>query len=147
MILIVDDLPDAARAICALISHRGYPCRWIPNGHDALAVIRGHPPEQPLLVVLDYMMPDMSGTDVLEAIRIDPKISRTMVMFHSAGFDVAKRDAAMSLGAVAWMLKGTDPHGEIDAICNWYERAGGVANKPPAVKRDAHSRATDDAKL
>ena len=130
MIFIVDDLPDAARAVCALITHRGYPCERIPNGHDALARIRAHPPEQPLLVVLDYMMPDMSGTDVLEAIRKDPKIERTMVMFHSAGFDVAKRDMAMSLGAVAWILKGTDPQGEIDAICNWYERAGGIATKP-----------------
>jgi len=137
VILIVDDLPDAARAICLLISHRGYPCKWIPNGHDALAAIRAHPPEEPLLVVLDYMMPDMSGVDVLEAIRHDPKISRTMVMFQSAGFDVAKRDAAMSLGAVAWMLKGTDPQGEIDTICTWYERAGGVATKSKDAKRES----------
>ncbi|MBC8108470.1 MAG: response regulator [Anaerolineae bacterium] len=144
MILIIDDLPDAARAICALISHRGYPCRWISNGRDGLAVIRTHPAEEPLLVVLDYMMPDMSGTDVLEAIRLDAKIARTMVMFHSAGFDVAKRDAAMSLGAVAWMLKGTDPHGEIDTICNWYERAGGVAIKPTGAQRQAGPRPAAD---
>jgi CheY-like chemotaxis protein len=144
VILIVDDLPDAARAVCALLSHRGFPCQRLPNGHEALAAIRGHPPEEPLLVVLDFMMPDMNGTDVLQAIRADPKIARTMVMFHTAGFDVAKRDMAMSLGAVAWMLKGTDPQGEIDTICSWYERAGGVAIKPTAAQREGGTRPASD---
>ena len=130
MILIVDDYQDAAEALCRLIRRCGYACQCVLGGHEALALIRAHPPEQPLLVVLDEMMPEMSGIEVLRAIRADPAIKQTTVIMFSAGFDIAKREEAMSLGAAAWLLKGGGHGAEIDAviktICDWYERVGGA---------------------
>ena len=130
MILIVDDYQDGAEALCRVLGKRGYPCQWIPGGREALAWIRLHPAEQPLLVVLDEMMPDISGMEVLREMRADPKIANTTVIFHSAGFDTAKRDEAMTLGVVAWLLKGgtwaLELNGPVDTISQWYERVGGV---------------------
>lgn len=133
MILIVDDFEDGAAAVCRLLSARGYPCAWVPSGPEALARIRAHPPEQPLLVVLDVMMPEMSGMEVLRAIRGEAKIAHTTVIMFTAGFDIAKRDEALTLGAVAWLMKGTaDVVSVIKSIGEWYERIGGVAGGAPA---------------
>ena len=85
--------------------------------------MRGHPPEQPLLVVLDEMMPGMSGVEVLRAIRAEPAIAQTTVMFHSAGFDLRRRDEAMTLGAAAWLLKGGVEE-NLKSISEWYARVG-----------------------
>jgi CheY-like chemotaxis protein len=125
VILIVDDFEDGAQALCLLLGREGYPCKWVPSGPEALALVRGHPPEEPLLVILDEMMPGMSGVEVLRAIRAEPAIARTAVMFHSAGFDLQRRDEAMTLGAVAWLLKGGVEE-NLKSISQWYARVGGV---------------------
>lgn len=131
VILIVDDVPDGADALCRLLARAGYPCENCTTGREAMARIRSHPPEQPLLVVMDYMMPEMSGIEVLRAIRQDPRIAHAPVLFLTAGFDVAVRDEAMMLGAVAWLLKGTDIASILTTIERWYEKSGGVkASKP-----------------
>jgi two-component system phosphate regulon response regulator PhoB len=137
VILVVDDHRDVGEVLCRVLDRLGYPCQLSCGGPDALAAIRAHPPEQPLLVVMDEMMPNMSGIEVLRAIRADPKIMGTTVIFYSAGFDIAKRDEALTLGAVAWLLKGGDYEKTLQAITNWYERVGGVAReKRPEKKRD-----------
>ncbi len=127
MILVVDDYADTGRAICSLLRIAGYACEWVSSGPEALARLRGLPPEQPLLVVLDEMMPEMTGTEVLRAIRMDPRIAHTTVILYSAGFDVEKRDQALALGAAAWLLKG-GPNLEqsIKSIGHWYEKVGGA---------------------
>lgn len=138
MILIVDDFRDGAEALCRLLTLQGYPCRWVDGGPEALAAIRAHPREQPLLVVLDEMMPEMAGTDVLRALRSDPATAATPVIMLSAGFDVAKREQAISLGAVAWLMKGGgragDVTGMLRTISEWYERVGGIKSAPPTRK-------------
>jgi CheY-like chemotaxis protein len=125
MILFVDDTGDSREVVCKILRSRGYPCHAVADGPEALACIRAHPPEQPLLVVLDSMMPGMSGIDVLKAIRADSKIADTHVVMFSAGFNLAHRDEAITLRASAWLYKGTDQ--AFDEICRCYERVGGVA--------------------
>jgi CheY-like chemotaxis protein len=133
VILIVDDYPDAADALRRLLRHEGYSSTVAPDGRSALAAIRSHPPEMPLLVVLDEMMPGFDGISVLREIRSDPKIAHTPVLFFTAGFDVAKREEAMTLGAVAWLYKGGSSALSIPdtvrTIGNWYEKSGGVRNQ------------------
>jgi CheY-like chemotaxis protein len=133
MILIVDDLADGANALCRLLAMQGYPAEWVSSGAEALAVIRSHPPEEPLLVILDEMMPNMSGLQVLQQIRADPRIAQTNAIIFSAQFDAAKRDEAMMFGAVAWLLTGGTRDCGMDeilsTITNWYEKVGGVRSE------------------
>ena len=129
MVLIVDDHPDGGEAVCRVLNKCGFPCQTASNGRDALAAIRAHPREMPLLVLLDHMMPLMNGVEVLREIRGDPKIADTTVIFYSAGFDVGQRDEAMTMGAAAWLLKGISFQELIDAIDHWYERVGGVRSE------------------
>ena len=131
MILIVDDHADTGRALRSLMRVAGYPSEWVSSGAEALAFIRSHSSGDPLLVVLDEMMPQMTGMQVLRAVRADPAIAGTALIIYSASFDVAKRDEALALGAVAWLLKGgSDFDQTIRSIAHCYERAGGVKTKP-----------------
>jgi CheY-like chemotaxis protein len=128
MILIVDDIPDGAEVMCTLLTRLGYPCKWASGGQEALALIRSHPPESPLLVLLDEMMPDLCGIDVLRSLRHDPATVHVPVVMFSAGLNVAKREEAMALGVADWILKGQDVIRVTSAIAAHYERVGGVKN-------------------
>jgi len=130
MILVVDDSHDSATALSRIFTKLGYESKTAHNGEEALACIRAHPREQPLLVILDHMMPGICGVDTLRAIRMDPKISTTPVMFFTAGFDVERREEAMTLGALAWLYKGGTASMDLDAVIKEmvriYENVGGA---------------------
>src|SRR4051794_9599627 len=137
MIFLVDDYPDSAEAFCKLLRKAGFPCETAHSGPDALAFIRGYPPEQPLLVLLDDMMPLMSGIETLRAIRADPRIAATPIIMFSASFDGAKRDEAIMLGALAWILKGSaDVGAMIRDVTHHYEMLGGVSTRGPVPREE-----------
>jgi CheY-like chemotaxis protein len=86
--------------------------------------------------VLDEMMPEMSGIELLRALRADPRLVATPIVFLSAGFDLAKRDEAMTLGALAWLLKGgIDVRSVVREVEAWYERIGGVKQNASAAQK------------
>ncbi len=97
---------------------------------------------------MDEMMPEMTGIEVLRKIRDDPATSGTKILFLSAGFDVGKREEALALGAVAWLLKGSGYSGDFSThdrrIGDWYEKAGGVRSFPQK-RNPGHSDLRDDA--
>jgi len=130
VIVVVDDYRDGGEVLSHILRARGYPATWVSGGSEAIAFLLNHPPEQPILLILDDMMPEPSGMQTLQMIRADPRISRTPVIMHSAGFDLAHRDQAMTLGAVAWLLKGGSAGASvdtvIDTILEWYQKVGGA---------------------
>ena len=103
MILIVDDYQDGAEALCRVLTRRGYPCQWVPGGREALAMIRAHPPEQPLLIVLDEMMPDISGMEVLREIR--SKKPKLPILVLTAKGAVDDKVAGLDAGADDYLIK------------------------------------------
>lgn len=72
MILVVDDSFDATEITKTILVAKGFDVRVAHNGTDALAQIQAAPPA---LVVLDVMMPDMSGMEVLGRIKESPATS------------------------------------------------------------------------
>jgi CheY-like chemotaxis protein len=135
MILVVDDHEDTAVILERLVRLKGYPAQHVHSGPQALAFIRAHPPEQPLLVILDQMMPEMSGMETLQAIRADARIAGTAVVFYTAGFDRLRQDEAMTRGALAWMFKGQiDIERVLKEIGHIYEKVGGAKTAPAGNK-------------
>ena len=65
-ILIVDDLPDNVFLLQTVLESEGYQVEVADSGHTALKCITAHPPD---LVLLDVMMPEMSGFEVTRHIR------------------------------------------------------------------------------
>lgn len=131
MILCVDDHRDVGDMLCRLLGRAGYPCQWRGSGEEALEFIRNYAPEYPLLVLIDLMMPGMSGIETLKEIRSDPAVADRTVVMLSAGVDSSAREAAMALGAAAWVVKGIDGAGGFDSmlkrITEWYQRVGGAS--------------------
>lgn len=83
--LVVDDDPGIRRMIIAALKRDGaYEFFEAPNGRDGLDLMRG---EQPDVVVLDLMMPILSGWDVLRERQTDPVLRLIPVIIVSANRD------------------------------------------------------------
>ena len=67
-ILVVDDNPDSLAIMRTILENHDYEVVAAGNGTDGLAVVRSTPVD---LVLLDVMMPDMSGIEVLQQIKLD----------------------------------------------------------------------------
>jgi len=81
-ILIIDDDPKVRKSHMALVEGGlpGYPIRLAENGEAALAVMEK---EVPSLVLLDLIMPKLSGADVLDQMRADPNLRQVPVIILS----------------------------------------------------------------
>lgn len=80
-ILIVDDEDDINASVKMLVDSMGYSSKVATNGADALKMLGK---EKFDLVLLDIMMPQMSGREVLEKIRADSKLKDVSVAFMTA---------------------------------------------------------------
>jgi CheY-like chemotaxis protein len=104
VVLVVDDDPNIRRMICAALKRDGYTFLEAPNGRDALDLMRG---EHPDVVVLDLMMPVLSGWDVLRERMSDAELRRIPVIIVSANRDPEVAHA-VSQGICAFLPKPFD---------------------------------------
>ena len=101
-ILIADDEPNIVVSLEYLMKREGHAVSVARDGREALAAIRR---DRPDLVLLDVMMPAMSGFDVCQAVRADPALADVRILMLTAkgrDTDLAKGTA---LGADAYMTK------------------------------------------
>jgi putative two-component system response regulator len=103
-ILIVDDHQDTCEMLARMCERRGLTARYVLSGKDAIDAVRE---QTPAVLVLDQMMPDATGLDVLERLQAEGRLEKTPVVFVSAMYDWHVYQRAMRLGAKAWLVKGT----------------------------------------
>ena len=77
-LLIVDDEPDAVLILAKTLSARGYEVTTAGRGQQAIMLAKA---ENPDLILLDILMPDMDGTQVAAALQEDPTTQNTPVIF------------------------------------------------------------------
>lgn len=99
VILVVDDEPQILRVMRASLPARGYVVRTAPGGEEALDEIRKEAPD---LIVLDLVMPKMSGLDVCRRVR---EFSPVPIIVLSAKGSEADKIAALDLGADDYVTK------------------------------------------
>ena len=104
VVLVVDDDPNIRRMIVAALKRDGYTFLEAPNGRDALDIMRTDHPD---VVVLDLMMPVLSGWDVLRERMGDPDLRRIPVIIVSANRDPEVAHA-VSQGICAFLPKPFD---------------------------------------
>jgi CheY-like chemotaxis protein len=89
MVLVVDDDDDTRTCVASVLQHEGYAVQEAHNGRDALTILRAG--TRPTLVLLDLMMPVLSGWDVLDEIgRVPALVDLPVVIFTAAGEAVAQ---------------------------------------------------------
>jgi DNA-binding response OmpR family regulator len=99
-VLLIEDEPNIAEAIRFLLTRDGLRGSHAAEGAAALALLRQDPPD---LVILDHMLPGMSGLEILTAVRADPDSRDLPVMMLTArGRD---REMAEKAGADRFMTK------------------------------------------
>ncbi len=101
-VLIADDEPNIVVSLEFLLKREGYRVLIARDGEQALRMVRE---ENPDLMLLDVMMPLLSGHEVCEAVRADPALAATRILMLTAKgrpTDVAKGEA---LGADAYVTK------------------------------------------
>ncbi|MBW2435967.1 MAG: response regulator [Desulfobacterales bacterium] len=101
-ILIVEDEPGVVAAIRFLMEQQGYNVRVAEKGEDALDLISTNKPH---LVLLDIMLPGMSGWEVCESIRLNPEYRNVKIVFLTARRDEADIARGLALGANAYITK------------------------------------------
>jgi CheY-like chemotaxis protein len=101
-LLVVDDDEATCDAVRRLLGRMGYMVATATSGSDALAVLHDLNFD---LVILDWMMPEMDGLEVLRRLRADPGTHDVKVILYSAADDPSTEREALQLGAVDCVLK------------------------------------------
>lgn len=104
-ILIVDDDPNALRLVSYTLQVEGYEVATAANGADALSRLAN---DRVDLIILDVMMPDMSGLEVCQRIRANPATARLPILMLSARGLVADRVTGLKSGADDYLPKPAD---------------------------------------
>ncbi|HVX39534.1 MAG TPA: response regulator transcription factor [Gemmatimonadaceae bacterium] len=105
-ILVVDDEADIVALVAYHLVKAGYRVSTASTGPDALTAARN---ERPALIVLDLMLPGVSGYDVLEQLRATPATRDTAVLMLTARREEADRIRGLALGADDYLTKPFSP--------------------------------------
>ena len=108
-VLIVEDDPDVREMLAALLVTEGFHAVAAEDGLEALHLLRAvrhRAPQIPCLILLDLMMPRLSGNEFRRAQLGDPTVAAVPVAVMSGAVDIEQR--AQSLGAVATLSKPID---------------------------------------
>jgi len=105
-VLVVDDEADIVALVAYHLARAGYRVSTASTGHDAREAARR---EQPALIVLDLMLPGLSGYEVLEQLRADASTRDIAVLMLTARREEQDRIRGLSLGADDYLTKPFSP--------------------------------------
>ena len=142
-ILVVDDEPDIVALVAYHLAKAGFRVSTATNGLDAVEQARN---EQPSLIVLDLMLPGMSGFEVLEEIRREQSTGDIAVLMLTARKDEPDRVRGFSLGADDYLTKPFSPAELVLRVKAILRRTGAAAGRDEvlrigdiSINRSAHA--------
>ncbi|MEA2146423.1 MAG: hypothetical protein QOG59_2010, partial [Solirubrobacteraceae bacterium] len=121
-VLVVDDEPAIGDVVCRYLRRAGYETAMAATGRDALRQAESGAPD---LVVLDLMLPDIDGLEVMRRLRRDHH-KRSAIILLTARGEESDRIVGLRLGADDYVVKPFSP-GElvarVDAVLRRMEPA------------------------
>lgn len=105
-VLVVDDEPDVAELLRTILTRDGFEVEIATGGRDALRKMLAAPPD---LFILDLMMSELDGFELLKLVRLDSKLSSIPVVVVSARSSHQDQIASLQLGANAYVCKPFSP--------------------------------------
>src|SRR5256714_15672368 len=104
LVLIVEDDPDIAEGLRFNLAREGLEAVVVPTGEAGLkAGLDARRP--PALIILDLMLPGMSGTELCRRLRREPQTRRTPIIMVTARTSETDRVAGLDLGADDYITK------------------------------------------
>ncbi len=104
--MVADDSATILALVALALKKAGHEPVTATNGEEALLLVREHRPE---LVILDALMPGLSGYDVCRALRADVEAPRPYVIILTAGNLEADRALAAEVGVDEFITKPFSP--------------------------------------
>jgi len=101
-VLVVEDEADLASLLRFNLEREGYACRCASDGRTALAEVRRQVPD---LIVLDRMLPGLSGDEVASKLRAEPKAAHVPIIFLTAKTEETDELVGFALGADDYITK------------------------------------------
>jgi DNA-binding response OmpR family regulator len=101
-VLVVDDTPHNVKLLADLLSVKGYAVSTAVNGEEALVKVAAEPPD---IVLLDVMMPGLSGYAVCERLRADPRTALLPIVLVTSLDPQQERVKGIEAGADDFLSK------------------------------------------
>ena len=105
-ILVIDDDVDTLKLVGMMLQRQGYQIIAASNGHQALLLAQS---ENPDLILLDVMMPDMDGYEVTKRLRTDVVTATTPIIMFTAKSQLDDKVAGFEAGVDDYLTKPTQP--------------------------------------
>lgn len=151
-VLVVDDEPDITALVAYHLAKAGYRVSTASNGTEALRAARE---ERPDVIVLDLMLPVMSGYDVLQELRRMDETRDVGVILLTSRQEEADRIRGLTLGADDYLTKPFSPPELALRVAALLRRLGSpavtggstLAADPIVIDRSAHRASVDGTEL
>jgi two-component system phosphate regulon response regulator PhoB len=151
-VLVVDDEPDITALVAYHLAKAGYRVTTAATGVEAIKAAEEQAPD---MMVLDLMLPQLSGYEVLEAIRRRPETRDIGVLILTARKDEPDRIKGLTLGADDYLVKPFAPQELVLRVGAVLRRLAGpsvaAGNKivagPLVIDRSAHRVTVDGAEI
>jgi two-component system phosphate regulon response regulator PhoB len=105
-VLVVDDEPDLLELVRFHLAQAGFEVETARDGRQGLEAIRRRRPD---LVVLDWMLPDLPGSEVCRQVRSDPQLRDLPILLLTAKAEEVDRVVGFELGADDYVTKPFSP--------------------------------------
>ncbi len=105
-ILAIDDEPDLLELVRVGLTQAGYVVETAGTGNEALAALRRAPPD---LILLDVMLPDLTGTELCSRIRADQRLAAVPIIMLTAKSEEIDRVVGLEVGADDYVTKPFSP--------------------------------------
>jgi DNA-binding response OmpR family regulator len=122
-ILVVDDEPDVLQLVSSNLKSAGFDVIKAADGVSALAQARN---ALPSLIVLDLMLPEMSGLEVCRVLKKEPSTSRIPIIMLTGKAEVVDRIVGLELGADDYLAKPFSPRELVLRVKSVLRRAHGA---------------------
>jgi adenylate cyclase len=143
LILAVDDYPENLDIVSMRLTAQGYDVAMAANGREALSVVYETLPD---LILLDVMMPEMNGIEVVRHLKADPAVRAIPIVLLTARSEVDDVVAGLNAGADDYLTKPFD-HATLVArvrsllrIKSLYDTVEKQASELAALNRDLEER-------
>jgi DNA-binding response OmpR family regulator len=144
-ILVVEDDRFLRRACEVSLQQRGFVVKSACDGEAGLQLARESMPD---LILLDLLMPKMSGIELLEALRKDPAIASTPVLILSNSSREEDKAHATRLGAIGYFVKANLSLRALgDEVERLLEQSSGAGRQQVVAMTTRTARAESDAQL
>jgi phosphate regulon transcriptional regulator PhoB len=130
-ILVAEDEVDVLELIGANLKSAGFTVLKAEDGESALQQARA---TLPALVVLDLMLPELSGLDVCKALKSDPATKTIPIIMLTARAEEVDRIIGLELGADDYMTKPFSPRELVLRVKSVLRRAAGPAEPADILK-------------